>query len=197
MIMKSRERGFTLIEVLIGLVIMSIVILAVLEIFSKGQGYFINQNAQADILEDTRYPMAWIARDVKTAVGVAATWGSYASSADALILQVPSVDANALIIDISAHFDYIVYHLSNGKLQRIYDGKAGVSARPDSSRYLGDNVTAVAVTYYDDDDTVLSSGFASAAAVRLSIASTLKGFQRTYTENMNSKFKLRNKGSVS
>lgn len=191
--MKSRERGFTLIEVLIGLIVMSVVFLAVLELFSKGQGYFINQNAQVDILEDTRYPLAWIARDVKTAVGVAATWGSYASSADTLVLKVPSVDSNALIIDISAHFDYIVYHLSNGKFQRIYDGKAGVSARPDSSRYLGDNVTAVAVTYYDDDDTVLSSGFASSAAVKVSIASTLKGFQRTYAENLNSKFKLRNK----
>jgi len=190
---KGSNRGLTLIEMLIGLVIVSVLIVAVLSLYSKGQQNFMNGNIHADLVEGTRYPFAWIARDVKTATKVAASWGSYTTSANTLVLQVPSVDANGLIIDITAHSDYFIYRRFNNKLQRIIDAKGGVSARADSSRYLADDLAGLSLTYYDSSDNQLSSGFDTAASVRVALTTSRKGFQRNFQETLNSKFKLRNK----
>ena len=189
----GRKGGFSLIEMLIGLVILSLLVVALLSLYSKGQQQFINENARAEILEDSRAPFAWIARDVKSAIQVAANWGGYTTSDNTLVLQVPSVDSKGLIIDVDADFDYIIYLVSNNRLQRIIDAKEGTSARVDGSRYLADNVTEIRVTYFDDADNELSSGFDTAASVNVSLSTSLEGFQRTFQESLNSRFKLRNK----
>lgn len=188
-----RKQGFSLIEMLIGLVIMSLLVVALLSLYSKGQQQFINENARADVLEDSRAPLVWIARDVKSAVQVAASWGSYTTSENTLVLQVPSVDSSGLIIDVAADFDYIIYLVSNNRLQRIIDAKEGTSARVDGSRYLADNMTELRVTYFDDADNELSAGFDTAASVNVGLSTSLEGFQRTFQESLNSRFKLRNK----
>jgi prepilin-type N-terminal cleavage/methylation domain-containing protein len=189
----GRLRGFTLIEMLIGLVIMSILMGALLSLYSKGQQQFMNQNIQSDVLEKSRYPLAWIGRDVKSAAQVAATWGSYTTSSNTLVLTVPSVDSGGLIINVNSEFDYVIYRVINRKLQRIYDAKEGVSARVDGSRNLADDITGLSITYYDASDATLSSNFATAASVRVSLSTARKGFRRTFQESLNSKFKLRNK----
>ena len=189
----GRPRGFTLIEMLIGLAIISLLIVALLSFYSKGQQQFMNQNIQSDVLEKSRYPLALIARDVKSAVQVAATWGSYTTSSNTLVLEVPSVDSSGLIIDVNSQRDYVIYRVFERKLQRIYDAKEGVSARIDGSRNLADDITGLSITYYDPSDNTLSSNFATAASVRVSLSTARKGFRRTFQESMNSKFKLRNK----
>jgi hypothetical protein len=178
---------------LIGLAIISLLIVALLSFYSKGQQQFMNQNIQSDVLEKSRYPLALIARDVKSAVQVAATWGSYTTSSNTLVLEVPSVDSSGLIIDVNSQFDYVIYRVFERKLQRIYDAKEGVSARIDGSRNLADDITGLSITYYDPSDNTLSSNFATAASVRVSLSTARKGFRRTFQESMNSKFKLRNK----
>jgi len=190
---RGRPRGFTLIEMLIGLAIISLLIVAILSFYSKGQQQFMNQNIQSDVLEKSRYPLALIARDVKSAAQVAATWGSYTTSSNTLVLEVPSVDSSGLIIDVNSQFDYVIYRVFNRKLERIYDAKEGVSARVDGSRNLADDITGLSITYYDASDATLSSNFATAASVRVSLSTARKGFRRTFQESMNSKFKLRNK----
>ncbi len=190
---RGRPKGLTLIEMLVGLAIVSLLIVAILSLYSKGQQQFLNQNIQSDVLEKSRFPLAWIARDVKSAVQVAATWGSYTTSSNTLVLAVPSVDASGLIIDINSEFDHVIYRVLERKLQRIYDAKEGVSARVDGSRNLADDVTGLSIAYYDASEAPLSSNFATAASVRVSLSTARKGFRRTFQESMNSKFKLRNK----
>jgi len=189
----GRPRGFTLIEMLIGLAIISLLIVALLSFYSKGQQQFMNQNIQSDVLEKSRYPLALIARDVKSAIQVFAAWGSYTTSSNTLVLEVPSVDSGGLIIDVNSQFDYVIYRVFERKLQRIYDAKEGVSARIDGSRNLADDITGLSITYYDPSDATLSSNFATAASVRVSLSTARKGFRRTFQESLNSKFKLRNK----
>jgi prepilin-type N-terminal cleavage/methylation domain-containing protein len=186
------SRGFTLIEMLIGLLIMSIMVMGLLSLYSKGQAQFMNENIQGDILESNRYPMAWLARDVKSATQVATSWTTYTTSASTLVLQIPSVDANGLIIDVTSQFDYVIYQLSNLKLQRIVDAGTG-SARADGSRYLATDVTGLALAFYDASDATLSSNFNTAASVRATLTANHKGFQRSFQGTLNSKFKLRNK----
>jgi len=190
---SGRPRGFTLIEMLIGLAIISLLIVALLSFYSKGQQQFMNQNIQSDVLEKSRYPLALIARDVKSAIQVFAAWGSYTTSSNTLVLEVPSVDSGGLIIDVNSQFDYVIYRVFERKLQRIYDAKEGVSARIDGSRNLADDITGLSITYYDPSDATLSSNFATAASVRVSLSTARKGFRRTFQESLNSKFKLRNK----
>jgi len=189
----GRPRGFTLIEMLISLAIISLLIVALLSFYSKGQQQFMNQNIQSDVLEKSRYPLALIARDVKSAVQVAATWGSYTTSSNTLVLEVPAVDSSGLIIDVNLEWDHVIYRVFERKLQRIYDAKEGVSARIDGSRNLADDITGLSITYYDASDATLSSNFATAASVRVSLSTARKGFRRTFQESLNSKFKLRNK----
>ena len=189
----GRPKGFTLIEMLIGLAIISLLIVALLSFYSKGQQQFMNQNIQSDVLEKSRYPLAVIAQDVKSAVQVVAAWGSYTTSSNTLVLEVPAVDSSGLIIDVNLQFDYVIYRVSNRRLQRIYDAKEGVSARIDGSRNLADDITGLSITYYDPSDNMLSSNFATAASIRVSLSTARKGFRRTFQESMNSKFKLRNK----
>ena len=188
------RRGFTLMEMLIAVVLMSLVVAAVLDFYVKGQAHLASQNASADLQEDARNPLAWLARDIKTAVAVEATWGSYQTSATTLILRIPSIDGAGQIIDIEADFDRVVYRIANQKVLRTYDALAGVSARQDSSRYLGDNISAFAFTYFDNLDAVLSSGFAGASAVGVSLSAALKmSSKRTLGESLGSKYRLRNR----
>jgi len=189
----GRPGGFTLIEMLIGLAVISLLIVALLSFYSKGQQQFMNQDIQSDVLEKSRYPLALIAGDVKSAVQVVATWGSYTTSSNTLVLEVPSVDSSGLIINIDSEFDHVIYRVFERKLERIYDAKEGVSARIDGSRNLADDITGLSITYYDPSDNMLSSNFATAASIRVSLSTARKAFRRTFQESMNSKFKLRNK----
>jgi len=178
---------------LIGLAIISLLIVALLSFYSKGQQQFMNQNIQSDVLEKSRYPLALIARDVKSAIQVVAAWGSYTTSSNTLVLEVPAVDSSGLIIDVDSAWDHVIYRVFERKLERIYDANEGVSARVDGSRNLADDITGLSITYYDPSDNTLSSNFDTAASIRVSLSTARKGFRRTFQESLNSKFKLRNK----
>jgi hypothetical protein len=197
------RRGISLMEALIGLAIMSIIVTGMLSMYSRGQQYFINETVMGNAMEETRYPFAWIARDIKTAVSVASAWtvgsATYTTSASTLVLSVPSVDANGIIIEdpadpLGTHVDHVIYAIAFGKLQRVYDAKDGVSGKPDGSRFLADNVNGLTFTYYDDDGAVLASGFDAAASVRAKIDVRQRGVgSRYFNQSLDSEFKLRNK----
>lgn len=185
--------GFTLTELLVVVVLLSLIVAAVLDLYVKGQAYLSDQGTSADLQQDTRNPLTWLARDIKTAVAVESAWGLYQTSATTLILRIPSVDAAGRIIDVEADFDRVVYRISGRKLVRIFDALDGVSVRQDSSRSLGDHITAFAVTYYGGQGSVLSSGFSGASAVGVSVSAALKASRRTLGESLGSRFRLRNR----
>ncbi|MBM3293546.1 MAG: hypothetical protein FJY82_03385 [Candidatus Aminicenantes bacterium] len=197
------RRGISVMEAVLGLAISSIVVLAVLSMYTKGQHVFVNQAAFGDALEESRYPFACLSRDVKAAFGVAASWTvggeTYASSANALVLSLPAVDADGIIIEDSSqplgtHLDHIVYAVAEGRLERIYDPKPGVSAKPGSRRYLADNIRGLAFTYYGDNGTALSSGFAAAVSIGAQVTVRQRGAgSRFFDRMLDSRFKLRNK----
>jgi len=195
--MKARRPGLTLLEALLGLTIVSLVVMGILSVYTTGQRYFMDESVLGEAMEESRYPFAWLARDVKTALGVAAAWGSHTTSAGTLVLDLPSVDGNGIIIDtalLGEHVDHVIYRIFNGKLQRIYDAKEGTSGRVDSSRYLADNLVGLTFTYYDDEDAALASGFAGAVVVKAQIDVRQRGVgSRFFNQSLDSKFKLRNK----
>jgi Tfp pilus assembly protein PilW len=180
-----------MVELLIVLVVMAVVLAAVMQLYVKAQTTFINQNAEADLQEDVRNPLAWLGRDIRSAVGVAASWGGFASSSSVLVLRIPSIAADGTLVDPEASFDYAIYRVANGKLQRTFDALA--SARTDSSRYLGDNIAGFTAAYLNDAGAALASGFGDAASVRIGLSVSLRGSGRTLGEQTGTTFKLRNR----
>ena len=58
------SEGLSLIEFLIVVAISSVVMLALLSLFASGYKHFINQDALADAVDDSQYPVRWLAKDI-------------------------------------------------------------------------------------------------------------------------------------
>lgn len=199
----SKTRGITLIEVLIGMVLMVIVVLALFSLYNTGQKYFVNQNIKSDILNNNRVTLTWLSRDIKEAVQVIPgpidiNGTFYSTSSGSIVLRLPSIDANGIIIDIDNEFDYIVYQMdpdNSTQIVRIVDGKDGVSSRVDGNRVLAENVSSLVLVFLDSNGVVVTdySDTAITAIVDIGLTSLKKGVQRTYQETINTQTKLRNK----
>jgi len=197
---RRHTRGMTLIEVLVSMVIMSIAILALFALYNTGQKHFANQDAHVDILNDSRLTLTMLSRDIKEAIqvepGPVDVGGTnYSTSADCLVLRIPSVDVDGLIIDIENDFDYIAYILNPSnpnELQKIVDGKDGVSFRLDSTRVLTRNIESRVMSFLDTDGAIVGN-YADSVIVDIALTTLKKGVQRTYEETRNTRTKLRNK----
>ena len=197
---KLCAKGLSLIEVMIGVALMSIAVLALLSLYNTGQKYFVNQDIQADILNDSRLILTWLSRDIKEAVEVVpgpvdVCGSSYSTSANCIILKLPSIDSGGLIIDIETDTDYLVYRINpdnTTELQRIVDGKDGVSSRLDTSRILAGNIDSLDLSYLGADGLAVTD-YIDSMTVDICLTVLRKGIQRTYQETLNTRTKLRNK----
>lgn len=199
----SKTRGITLIEVLIGMVLMVIVVLALFSLYNTGQKYFVNQNIKSDILNNNRVTLTWLSRDIKEAVQVIPgpidiNGTFYSTSSGSIVLRLPSIDADGIIIDIDNEFDYLVYQMdpeNSTQIVRIVDGKDGVSSRVDGNRVLAENVSSLVLVFLDSDGMEILNplDYSDTAIVDIGLTSLKKGVQRTYQETINTQTKLRNK----
>jgi len=199
----SRQAGLTLIELMIGIAISSVVVTGFLSLYAEGQKYFFNQNARSDALEDSRRPMAEISRDVRGAARVSDTavevdGAEYQTSGNCLVLEFPSTDGTGG--PISGHTDYVIYAAAGGRLLKIVQADEAVSSRPSRTRVLADAVSAFGLGYFGQDGvTPLSANFAETFVVDISLASATAGIQRAgraFVEPVNTQAKLRNKAAV-
>ena len=173
---RRHMKGLSLIEVLIAMVLMSIAMLALLSLYNSGQKYFTNQDARSDILNDSRITLTLLSRDIKEAVqvvpGPVDVGGTfYSTSANCIVLKVPSVDADGLIIDIDNHFDYLVYRVNpdnSTELLRIVEGKDGVSSRVDGNKLLTRNMDSLVMSFLDTDGGTVTN-FAESAIVDIAL----------------------------
>ncbi len=192
---KFSPQGLTLVELLVVLALSALIILALVTLYTSGQRYFINQDAEAKVLREGRYVLDWIARDIKEGIQVVQTWNGYTTSTNCLILQVPAVDGTGLIIDIQNEFDYIIYRQKPEdpkRLERILDAKDGVSSRVDSTRQLAERVNAFSLS---SEGVELSSVADLSTVFSIDIALTTRQnrFGRDFQETLNTVVKLRNK----
>jgi len=188
--------GMTLIEVLISLVIMSILLAALLSLFSKGQRDFFSGSVRADVLEKARTPMSWIGRDANAAHTVGRNARGYFSSSTVLILSLPCLDIDGYVIDDITQYDDVIYVVSNNRLIRYCYPLIGHSYRQGGVKVLADNVVGLAITYYDADENILTSGYTGAAAVKVAYTISVNVGSRNFRQPMSSRFNLRNKATT-
>jgi prepilin-type N-terminal cleavage/methylation domain-containing protein len=192
---RSKPKGLTLMELLVTVVVVSLVMTALLSLYSAGQRYFIGESVKLEELRDIRHVQNWMTRDIKESVQVLPSWDSHTASDSCLILRIPSVDASGYIIDIENDYDHVVYRLHPempNRLERIVDAKDGVSTRSDTSRFLSTQVSSF----------LLSSGgvnlssvadFSQVASVDISLITQQSLMGRSYQETLQTGVMLRNK----
>jgi len=188
-------RGVSLIELLLAVAIGALVILAVLSLYMSGQKYFFNQDARAETIDDSRFPAEWISRDLRGALQVMSTTGSYTSSSDTIILQVYALDVNDFVIE--GIFDYIIYQRNpdNPRIfERIIQANAA-SSRVSGTRVMADDVADVVFAYFDANNQptgIYSSVTNVSFSVTSQRGSIFRGGQ-PFVETYNSWAKLRNR----
>ena len=192
---KPKPRGLTLVELLITVAVVSLILSALLSLYSAGQRYFLEESVKLDGLRDIRYVRNWISRDIKEAVQVLPSWDVYTASDSCLILRIPSVDANGYVIDIENDYDHVVYRLNPqipSRLERILDAKDGVSSRSDGSRFLSTQVSSFLLS---SEGVNLSSvaDFSQVASVDISLITQQTLLGRSYQETLQTGAMLRNK----
>jgi hypothetical protein len=131
---RDHQAGFVrLEEVMLVLAVWIILAGMVLAILFTGFRHTAWITAKADLQTRTTQAMEEILRDIRDACAIDATHGAYSTSAQTLILRVPSVypAAHALsgqVIDRNTAFDEIIYTLTTDAigptLQRIVDANS-------------------------------------------------------------------------
>jgi prepilin-type N-terminal cleavage/methylation domain-containing protein len=194
---RKAPKGLTLIELLIVVAISAVIMIALLSLYMEGQKYFFNENAKADTIEDSRFPMTWISRDLREALQVVASHGSYSTDANTVVLELPSLDPGTGAL-MTGSQDYIIYRRNPDypeKLERIIDAAEG-TGRQDRTRVMADAVNAFVLTYYQQDGITPASPITDTFIVDVTLSSSIKGIQRTnqpYVEPLNTRVRLRNK----
>jgi prepilin-type N-terminal cleavage/methylation domain-containing protein len=194
---RKAPKGLTLIELLIVVAISAVIMIALLSLYMEGQKYFFNENAKADTIEDSRFPMTWISRDLREALQVVASHGSYSTDANTVVLELPSLDPGTGAL-MTGSQDYIIYRRNPDypeKLERIIDAAEG-TGRQDRTRVMADAVNAFVLTYYQQDGITPASPITDTFIVDITLSSSIKGIQRTnqpYVEPLNTRVRLRNK----
>ena len=198
---KSLQKGISLIEILIGVVLSSLIMLALLSLYIAGQKYFFNQGAKADTIQDSSYPNEWISRDIRGAIQAVGTYvgssGTFTTSATVLVLEMPSIDAVESII--AGSFDYIIYRLNptnSNYLERIIDAADGISSRSDSTRILADDANSILFRYYASDGSEPPGSYEDSFNIHYEFVSTKTSIGRggqPYNETFRSWAKIRSK----
>ena len=136
--MRSR-RAMTLTEMTIATGISSLVAVAAIAtmiLVQKGttKALCFSKTANASrILSDL------IAKDIRSAIGLDASFGSFTAGADTLILRLPSIDADGYVVDVDNSIDYVVYHpgTADPSVLMRTTTPSGASSRPGGIRVIG------------------------------------------------------------
>ncbi len=197
---RSLIKGMTLVEVLVGVAISTLLVIALLAIYMTGQRYFFNQSAKADAIEEIRVPMTRMARDIREAAQVSQSTVTvngtdYTTAPDCLVLDVPSLDVSGAVIPGAE--DTIIYASNLSRLHRII--VANGPGRQSGDDVIANGVNAFQLAFFMADGTTPVSAYSETFIVTVTLTAARPSMQRQaqpFVETLNTRVKLRNKTST-
>ena len=155
----KEQKGFSLIELLTAMVIMSVVSLAIYSVFAVTSRTYTTQGVTADVQQSVRAAMEVMLQDIRTAGLDPTSSGNFGIElAEALKLRFTSDSIDAGINDFNGVLDdinseRITYVLQGTQLDQIlYETTASVESEP-----LISDVQNLTFTYFDVDGNDLGS----------------------------------------
>jgi type II secretory pathway pseudopilin PulG len=187
--------GFTFVEVLVTLVLSIAVIGSVVSAYVSHQKSFLVATSFIDVQNDARKAMENMVRDGRWAVELVSSKGAYTTTPSCIVLKVPSINDDNNIIDIETNFDYFVYRLNSGNLERIVTDCDESSARTNGSSTVVSNVDSLNFTFKDKyNNTTVTHANACGVDISLTVGKTAVAAAGTRaTECLATTIKFRNK----
>jgi len=191
--------GFSLVELMVGLAIFSMIMTMIMVAYVGSQRDFITGIAKLDLNRNARLTIEWMRRDIKAADSLVTSrpinGTTYTTGNSELVLRLPSVDISGNIAVPNAS-DYVVYHVSTTDpthLERIVSAGAG-SSRSSGTANVALQLSAIQFSSGGIGLSAVGS-LASVDTVEVSIttAKTILG-GRVMQAIMQSAYNLRNRG---
>ena len=146
------KKGFTIVELVISMALFSIILVATSSIFVTAlKNYQINIT-KSDFQKEVNFSLDDINKNIKLAIEVPLTYGSYSLSQNILILALPTTDSSANFIyeDGAPLKDYVIYYSENGNLHKVtHADPSGIRANQNGEdKIILGNLTNVNYSYF-------------------------------------------------
>lgn len=146
-----KNRGFTLLEMVVVIGIGTILVLFVLGILISNNRFYANQSGENEAIFNTRIIADRIASYGRGAAAVLSSYiynsSNYVSDSDTLVLQVPSIDASANIIGGAYDHVIITRDLSDTSKLQLYVDPDASSSRGARGVLLTNKLDTMTFTY--------------------------------------------------
>ncbi|MBX4201075.1 type II secretion system GspH family protein [Candidatus Parcubacteria bacterium] len=181
---RGLEQGFTLIEVLVGIGIISIIAFFLAYISAYHFQTYNTETVELDITSDARAALDEVDNYVRQSNRILSSYSTYTTGTTVLVLQVPSIDSSSQLIESS--YDTVVFYLSGTDFSRRIFPSLN-STRPSAIKNLAQNIDTPNFSFaYDNAD------YSLAKQVTTTIAVLRKAGSQTKSITVSSQSKLRN-----
>lgn len=145
---KNAQRGFTLIELIIALVICSLIGIVIFDFFINNDSLIRSEYASLEVIGGARDVITEARTLTAEAIEIIDTrsfWGnSYTTGSSTLILRLPSITSAGDIV--SGQSDYAVIYATGTSAYRITEPSAS-SARASTTRFISNNIYSLIFSF--------------------------------------------------
>jgi len=176
------QKGLTLIEVIISLGLLGFISVLIIGIYLSQNSLYKSQSLELKVNQEARSALDTIDSQIRLGNRVTATFGTFSTGPEALILKIQSINAQQQLI--GGIYDYaVVYKLGADLFLEIHPD--ATSSRKTLVTKLASGVNTVSFTYNNADLNLVTE-----VSTALSLTHTNSGYNRSI--NASSRAKLRN-----
>lgn len=148
----SKSGGFTLIEVTIALVIISMMVVVLGDMYVNGTISSGKEMRKSKLQVEAKSVLEGINANVKLSAKMEATYAGYTGGATTLILDIPAIDSsnNFLYSGSQKVYDHIIYYLDENNLHKLVlsdNTSSRLNGQNNLNQTILDNVSSLAFSY--------------------------------------------------